>query len=663
MSLRGIIKKLDFAINMIMRARKNLPIHLSDGTILRADVFTPLGKGPWPVILTTFPYQKDGMGGGMAMLEGYDLIKAGYAVVVADLRGYGASGGIAEGPFDGLRKGDLYELVEWCSSQRWSNGKVGMKGESYGGMSALLAASAKPPSLQAIYVFMAPAFFYKNLVYPGGTLNMIGLCGAWLGFMNITNLFPPFYIKNLPEWRELWKKRLDHYIPYLISASEHVLYDEYWKGFDLPVKDIEIPTFILEGWWDFARDDAFQIFEDVRGPKKLLVGPWVHTFPSFSELEQMDYMHNMIRWFDYWLKGDDNGIMDEPPFSIFVMGQEHWKYENEWPPERANENRYYLHGNGLLAPEADYAEATLRYEHKPEVGTTSGLMLVFPLGLDYPGEQSKDNERSLVFDTPELDDWLEITGVPYVKLTVSTDMPDAAITVKLCDVNPDGKSNLITTGSLRLSFSQDYENPIPPEPGKVNEVKIRLFNTDYKIAPGHRLRLCISLSDFPRIFPLPYRGIIELHFGKLMVQELVLPAVKGEKQPKKFPKFKLPDLSLIEGQKEPETFLKVKDDSDTGRITVKGGFAHKIPLVHLKSPLDLSYSYNASIMTGDPSSAQLETEGKGEFLLDGHNFKCYTRQIVKHWKVEVTTEIKEDDKKIFDKTFKKNLQWATPREA
>ncbi len=542
MSLRGIIKKLDFAINMIMRARKNLPIHLSDGTILRADVFTPLGKGPWPVILTTFPYQKDGMGGGMAMLEGYDLIKAGYAVVVADLRGYGASGGIAEGPFDGLRKGDLYELVEWCSSQRWSNGKVGMKGESYGGMSALLAASAKPPSLQAIYVFMAPAFFYKNLVYPGGTLNMIGLCGAWLGFMNITNLFPPFYIKNLPEWRELWKKRLNHYIPYLISASEHVLYDKYWKGFDLPVKDIEIPTFILEGWWDFARDDAFQIFEDVRGPKKLLVGPWVHTFPSFSELEQMDYMHNMIRWFDYWLKGDDNGIMDEPPFSIFVMGQEHWKYENEWPPERANENRYYLHGNGLLAPEADYAEATLRYEHKPEVGTTSGLMLVFPLGLDYPGEQSKDNERSLV-------------------------------------------------------------------------------------------------------------------------QELVLPAVKGEKQPKKFPKFKLPDLSLIEGQKEPETFLKVKDDSDTGRITVKGGFAHKIPLVHLKSPLDLSYSYNASIMTGDPSSAQLETEGKGEFLLDGHNFKCYTRQIVKHWKVEVTTEIKEDDKKIFDKTFKKNLQWATPREA
>jgi predicted acyl esterase len=524
-------------------------------------------------------------------------------------------------------------------------------------MTALLAATGNPPSLKAIYDFMAPAFFYRNLVYPGGSLNMIGLCGAWLGFMNLTNLFPPFYIKGRPDWRTVWEKRLEAYTPYLVSTSDHITYDDYWKMNDFPVEKITIPTFILEGWWDFARNDGFQIYEKLNCPKKLLIGPWVHTFPSFSELEQMDYMRDMIRWFDYWLKDKDAGIMDEPPFSIYVMGAEQWKYESEWPPERAVEKTWYCHSDGTLGFEADRNENTVNYEHDPAVGTAAGLMIVFPLGLDYPQEQREDNMRSLAFDTAPVDEPVEIVGEPSVQLTVSTDMPDASITVKLCDVDRDGNSTLITSGSLRLSCRDGFEKPVPPEQGKAYTISIPLFHSCYRVCTGNRLRLCLSLSDFPRIFPLPYSGSVTLHFGEGKNQQLSVRALSGEDQPEIYPHFELPDLSILEGQEEPFSELCVQRDEENNRVTVHGAVAYEIPLFHMKKPLNLSYHYDASIVEGKPDTAVIETEGEADFLLDGRRFVCKTRQVVTQNEVEISSSIEEEGSIIFEREFQRELYW------
>jgi hypothetical protein len=662
--IKLFFKKLEFAYLLFLRGKKNIKIPLSDGITLYADVFRPSGRGPWPAIVTAVPYHKDDVAGAESMFETYDYLKAEYVIVLVDLRGHGSSEGITEEPLDCLKEDDLYELVEWCASQEWCDGKVGMKGESYGGMTALQAASTNPPSLKAIFDFMAPAFFYKNLAFLGGSLNMIGMCGAWLGFMNLITLFPPLYIKDRPDWKEIWNEHLDSYLPYLIKPSDHITYDKYWKDLDIPVEKITIPTLIMEGWWDFARDDGFQIYHKVGGPKKLCIGPWVHIFPSLQPLEQIDEVEYGISWFDCWLKGKKNKFVKEPPLSLYMMGAEEWTYADEWPPKNSQEKIYYLAKDGKLGNKAENTEAKIDYEHIPEVGINSGYMIVYPLGLDYPKDQSEDDAKSLAFDTLALDEPLEIVGAPKIDLTLSTDMPDAAITAKLCDVAPNGSSTLISTASRRLSFRKSYSNPTLPEAGKIYELEMEFFNTDYLIKSGHKLRLSIALSDFPRIFPLPYTGKITLYFGKDYIQQLSLELMKPiDKKRVQKPEFKPPDLSFMEylmkGQKEPIMELKLLENPERNEIDVHGETEYELPLQYLKSPFILNSSYEASIIAGKPDTAKVEANGFAKFELDGVNYEISTKQLTSQEKVEVWAKILENNEIYFEKHFEKELTWVS----
>lgn len=664
--LKKFFKKLELAYLIFIKPKKNINVELSDGCNLYVDIFTPKGKGPWPVILTAVPYHKDDVAGASTILEAYYYLKAGYVNVLADLRGHGSAEGITQNPLDCLNGNDLYELVEWCGIQKWSNGKVGMKGESYGGMTSLSAASMNPPSLKAIYSFMAPAFFYRNLAFPGGSLNMIGMCGAWLGFMNLITLFPPFYIKNRPDWLEVWQKRLESYIPYLINPSDHITYDDYWKKVDIPVHKIQVPTRIMEGWWDFARDDGFQIYDKIQGPKSLCIGPWVHIFPSYGMVEQIDEIQDAIRWFDYWMRKRDMDIHKAPPLSIHVMGTDFWKYEKEWPPKRAIETSYHLHCDNNLSQNVEKSKKELDYSHVPSVGISSGYMIVYPLGLDYPKDQAEDNSKSLIFDTAPMEKLLEIVGKPFVNLILSTDMPDALISVKLCDVSPDGKSNLITSGTRRLSFRESDEHPEMPQANKKYKMSIDFFNTDYQIKPGNRLRLAIALSDFPRVFPLPYQGKITLYFGPEEEQSLILRTLIDEKPPEKPPEFKSPDVEfmkyLMKDQSPLGSHLEVVKEEASKKIIVSGKVEFKIPLLHLKKPLKLKSHYDAFIIEGKPDSAKIEAKSTANFQLDNHEYNIEVNQIVKSENIKVSAEIEKDGEKYYNKDFQKHLFWTSLKE-
>jgi putative CocE/NonD family hydrolase len=652
------IKQLDYAFLIFMKVKKNVCIPLTNGTNLRADLFTPLGKGTWPVVINAYPYQKDGLG-AMFTTEAYYLLKAGYAVLMADLRGTGASDGVSQDPFDGLRGDDLYALVEWSANQKWSNGKVGMEGISYGGLTALRAAAENPPSLKAVYASMAPTAFYDSIALPGGSMSMLGVLGSWLNLMNLINLFPPLYIKNRPDWQAAWKERLDSYTPYLFHAAENITYNEYWKKIEISVENIRVPTFVLEGWRGFSYREGFQLYQRLRVAKKLLIGPWVHIWPSLTDVEPINYVNDMVRWFDYWLKGRDNGITKEPPLSIYVMGGGFWKYEHEWLPPGAKKSDYYLHSDGSLETEVDNSAKTVGYAHDPGVGTTAGLMCLFALGIDYPREQSQDNLRSLIFDTPVLLDTVEIVGEPMLTLTLSSDMADAAITAKLCDIAPDGQSALVTHGWLRLSRRDSLEYPAQPEPGEEYEIRLKLWPTDYQLRAGHRLRLCLALSDFPHIFPLPYVGDIRLPFGQAHVQKLTLYTLTDEAQAGAHPKFMAPDLSLFRGLKPSIPKWEVYRDEATKQVTVHAGTEMELSLPYLDSPMKLTHFFDATLTEGQPKTAVLDATARAEFALVKHRYVFKARQVVTSDRAEVSARIEEDGSPTYDKVLSKALNWVS----
>ncbi len=635
-----------------MQITKNVLVAARDGTRLALDLFLPDGGGPWPVVLLAYPYHKDGQVGFGAWLEISAFLEAGYACVLADLRGTGSSEGTTRDPFDPLRGEDLYDLVEWCGSQPWSTGKVGMTGQSYGGMTCWKAAAEAPPSLKAIVPVMAPIFFYENLVFPGGSLNMLGLCGAWLNFMNVMNLIPPLYTEGREDWEDHWRRRLETYSPYLFASVEHTAYDAYWKGVDIAVDRVEVPTYILEGWRGFSHRDGLEAFRRLQGPGKILVGPWVHCAPNLAIVEPMDFVREAIRWFDCWLKGKDDGIRAEPPVSIRVLGEGTWRFEEGWPPPDSEERTFHLHGSRRLAERPDGSGGVLEYRHEPTVGTGADLMTVYPLGVDYPKEQAVDDARSLVFDTDPLAEPLEITGEGALTLTLSTDMPDAALTARVCDVDPDGSSALIMRGWMRLSHREGSEAPSPPPPGETLRVRIPLWPIAYRVPAGHRLRVALSLSDFPRLFPLPHRGGIRLHFRPGDAQELRLRTRRPPAGEGRTPALPEPDLGLLETVPfayEPR--WRVVRDHVSGEVTVESGMSMEFQPLHLSSPVRTTNHYRATVTEGMPDTARLEADGQIAFSLAGADWRAVVRQRMTQERIEIRTRIERAGETVHEKEF------------
>ena len=641
----------------MMQIKKNIFLPIKDGTRLALDLFTPAGDGPWPVVLAAYPYHKDGHVGFGCGLEMLSFLQAGYAYVLADLRGTGSSEGTTRDPFDPLRGDDLYTLVEWCGSQQWSTGNVGMTGESYGGMTALTAAAESPPSLKAIVPVMPPVFFYENLVFPGGSLNMLGMCGAWLNYMNVMNLLPPLYTEGREDWREVWRRRLDAYTPYVFGPLEHTAYDDYWRRVDIAVEKIHVPAYIIEAWRGFSHRDGFQTFASLKGPRKILVGPWVHGSPLLAQVNPVAHLNEAIRWFDYWLKGEDNGIMEEPPLSVYVLGEDAWRFEKAWPPEGSEEVVFHLHSSGGLTDGPDISESTLEYAHDPAVGTSAGLMTVYPLGIDYPRDQREDNARSLLFDTAPLAQALEIVGESVLTLTLSTDMPDAAVTAKLCAVGPDGASSFITSGWLRLSHRQGHQAPLPPLPGEPYKVQVRLCPVDYLVPAGNRLRLALSLSDFPRLFPLPHQGKIHLHFFPGKAQSLALQILPREKRLDGRPELAVSDLSILEGVEfayEPK--WKVVRDHVASRVTVESGMSMEFTPMHMTAPIKASNHYSAAVTEGMPDTACLDADSEIQFSLEGTGYTATVRQRVTQSQIEIATRVQEEGDVIHEKTFSREYR-------
>ena len=415
-----------------------------------------------PTLVSPTPYRKDDYIGSAWQHVITYFVERGYAHVVADFRGLGSSSGIAAEAMSDSEAGDGVELVEWAASQPWSDGRVGMYGVSYGGISALRTAAARPPHLRAIIPLLATADPYDDFVYPGGCFNCLGVA-AWSSYMHAMQMAPPMYQDPERRWYTIWQTRLEHTEPLVVPWLEHPERDAFWRAKSIALELIEVPTFLIGGWRDIFPDAMPRAYERLGVPRKLWMGPWPHVAPDSAPIEAVEYLPVMCRWFDRFLREEHNGIDTEPPVTLFVQGGgSGWTHEDEWPIPRARVRTFFAEKDGGLVDEPVDPDGSIWYVADPTVGTQAGLWDVRGTGIGLPLDQRPDDDRSLTFTTQPLTKALEITGRPEARLSlVIVEGRDANLVVKICDVAPDGFSTLVTTGWLRAVHRSSHERVEP----------------------------------------------------------------------------------------------------------------------------------------------------------------------------------------------------------
>ncbi len=484
---------------------------MPDGVRLAVSLYAPEVEGPWPAILEALPYRKDD--DTAAYRPEYNrLAAAGYAVCRADVRGTGSSEGVAEDEYPAAERRDMLALIDWLATQDWSTGDVGMYGTSYSGFNCIQLAMERPPALRAIIPIYATDDRYADDVhYFGGALKAVDVVD-YPTYMIAMNALPPVPSVYGDGWREEWERRVARTEPWLVTWLEHQRHDDYWKFGSLreDYRSIQAATMIVAGWADGYTNNSLRTIEALRCPKRLILGPWAHASTDLSlPGPNIDLVPEMLRWWDRWLKGVDNGVDREAGIVVFarrstkiaaitkeIRGE--WRYEQGWPVERLAPQAFEL--SKARGPAGDGPDVL---EVRGDVGWTGWISCAGHLPWGQPDDQRPDEAYSLVYDWGPLDAELEILGNPILEVTVRSTAPVAYLSAKLCDVFPDGYSSLVTRTLLNLAHRDSGEEPSPLRPGHAYAVRLELEVTSWVFEPGHRIRLDLAGSDWPNAWPPP----------------------------------------------------------------------------------------------------------------------------------------------------------------
>ena len=534
-----------------VKVETNLPATMRDGVVLYADVYRPDGPGPFPVILQRTPYDKSSSLSSQ-MLDPIKAAKSGFALIIQDTRGRFTS----EGEFycfsDDVDDG--YDTVEWAASLPWSNGKVGMVGASYVGATQWLAAITRPPHLVTLAPNVTASNYHDGWTYQGGAFELAFNVSWTLNQLTLANYEAQSRGKNVPPERQqellqaldgLTEAYLllplndlsylkDGLATYYYDWLAHPDFDDYWKALCIEDQHSNITTPALHtgGWYDIFLGGTIRNFlgmrksgatDEARTGQKLIIGPWPHSAKGTSQAGShyfgvvadamalgLDEIH--LRWFDYWLNGVNNGILDEAPVQIFVMGDNVWREEQEWPLARAQNTEYYLHsggkansrhGDGALGTQAPGVESSDVFLYNPAdpVPTIGGPLCCNAYFAASGAFDQKDIEARadvLIYSTPPLEQDVEVTGPITVTLWAATSATDTDFTAKLVDVCEDGCARNLTDGIIRARYRESMSSPAPVEPGRAYRYTIDLWATSNVFQKGHQIRLEISSSNFPR---------------------------------------------------------------------------------------------------------------------------------------------------------------------
>jgi putative CocE/NonD family hydrolase len=622
-------------------------------------LFLPDAPGPFPALVSYYPYHKDDLIGALFDHPNRYFAARGYANILVDLRGLGNSEGVAWDVGDPREATDGAEIVEWAASQSWCDGNVGMWGMSYGGITSFKTAAVGPPHLKAIVPMNGGLDHYHDIVYPGGCFNCLGILGGWGPFMTAMNLTPPMHQDADGRWNRLWRERLNAgRAPYIMPYQQHPDFDEYWESKTVAGEHITVPAFLIGAWRDIFPEAMVRAYERVRGPRRLLMGPWMHEMPDLAGFAQVDYLAEMLRWWDCWLKGAANGVPDEPPVVIYVQGQG-WRYESDWPIERTKNSYSYLSldsGTGRLSTEPPPRANEVSYVGDPTVGVMAGLWDPTGTGLGAPLDQGPDDLRSITFTGDPLPDALEITGSPEATVYVALDEgADTNIVVKLCEVAADGHSALITTGWAKASRrpGRDQAASSTAEP---LEFRVPLWATSYVVQAGHRLRVSLSCSDFPRIWPTRSNPRIRLATGGPTPSAVRLPVVPPSQMP--VPDLPVPDPNVKRTPLDIEAVPRwqIVRDMATDTVVVSTGIRSAIQSTGRDGRFEIDRVGRASVSAAKPDGAFVEGEATIRLLTpQGSSVTVQSRLRITQDGQDFGASVNVDGQMIF------NRQWASDR--
>ena len=538
---------------------QNVMVKMPDGTGIATDIYRPDAEGTFPAMIERTPYDKST---ASRVEDAAYFAKRGYVFIYQDTRGRFQSEGDFYPFLDDawLANKDGYEAVKWIVEQPWSNGVVGVWGGSHTGQTAYMIGPTQPPGLRAIFARESASDLNAHWVYRGGAFEH-GFITAWA-----TGTFGPDLVTKLYEGAEqenaiaqikaaietqdkdYWFLPIDQYPAYMSAYNEtggwKFYYDwlahpndgPYWwqQSVGLQHHRFEVPVYHVGGWYDIFLNGTLHNYMGIRDKaatplarsnQKLIVGPWVHgpgnigqvdvgemSFPgaeTFPDGEELSYATLRRKWFDVWLKDmDTTGFTKEKPVLLYVMGDNVWRFEDDWPLARAQATNFYFHaGNsasidslndGMLSPNKPTdAEPPDSFKYDPlnPIMTIGGNTLFIPNG---PRDNRKADERSLTYTSEVLSEDMEVTGPIKAVLYGMSSAVDTDWTVSITDVHPDGRSILIVDGIQRARYRDSRTDPSLIEPDRIYRYEVDLWATSNVFKAGHRIRVNVHSSNFPR---------------------------------------------------------------------------------------------------------------------------------------------------------------------
>jgi predicted acyl esterase len=639
-------------------------IPMKDGIRLAATLYIPDGAKSaekFPALLEYLPYRKDdGTAAGDYPKHTY-FAHRGYVSVRVDIRGFGASEGVPpEREYSEQEQQDGEEVIVWLAHQPWSNGNVGMFGISWGGFTALQMAMRHAPGLKAIVAIHATAeLFHDDVHYVDGIahvdefeLNM-DMAQGWVGApdysLDAKTLGPRF---DSPPWSLLYLK--------------HQHDGPFWRDRVRPLNEITTPTFLIGGLQDGYRDNVTDMLMKSKAPIKAIVGPWNHSFPNDADFgPRVEWRDQAVRWFDYWLKGRDTGVVQDPRLVIYmqhwrppdpnlqsVPGE--WRREDVWPPASARDTTLFLRANHTLG-DSSVTRDTHQLKYVPTVGVEAGFwwgeLLSDPRPVD---------AFSLVYDSAPLEQDVAILGRPHALLQISATAPLADWFARLSDVAPDGTVTQITGAGINGAQRDSMSEPRDLEPGKVYPINIEMHLTSWVFPKGHRIRVAISNALWPMMLPTPFAMTTSLELGGTSGSRLVLPVVPEHGTPA--PEFSAPQPT------EERADIKNEGFPWPGEWTVERDEARQKTTVHWKGKDGYTYPWGKQddfenlTYEGDdahPETCAVRGEAESVFTLKGRTLTWRGHLSVttdqKNFYYKYTRELLKDGEMLKSKTWQETI--------